>query len=344
MYLNFGRLLLWLCALALHSITLAQPTPVGVAASAGARPVERSTGEWLARMHEATRHGAYVGTFVVSSASGGMSSSRIWHVCDGAQQVERVDALTGAPRSTYRHNDQVVTFLPRSGLVLQERRDSLRLFSDLLQNQDASISEFYSARLVGADRVAGVDADVLLLEPRDRMRFGYRVWSERENGLVVKLQTLDADGRVLEQAAFSDLRLDVRINMAQLIEMMGRTQGYRIERLEPTPTTAATEGWVLKTGVAGFKLMSCIRRPPTSLAQQGKPQGATIQWIFSEGLASVSLFVEPLDRRANDREISLVMGATRLLSRRVQDAWLTVVGEVPQQTLQVFSQSLDRAH
>ena len=344
MHLNFGRLLIWLCALAMQSIAIAQPSPGGLAAHNGARPVERSTGEWLARMHEATRQGAYVGTFVVSSATGGMSSSRIWHVCDGTQQVERVDALTGAPRSTYRHNDQVVTFLPRSGLVLQERRDSLRLFSDLLQSQDAVISEFYSARLVGADRVAGVDADVLLLEPRDRMRFGYRVWSERESGLVVKLQTLDTDGRVLEQAAFSDLRLDVRINMGQLIEMMGATQGYRIERVEPVPTTAAAEGWVLRPGVAGFKLMSCIRRPFAGLAQQGDVQGRTIQWIFSDGLASVSLFVEPLDSHGNTRDVSLVMGATRLLSRRIQGGWLTVVGEVPQQTLEVFSQSLERAH
>ncbi len=343
MYLNLGRVLIWLCALALQSITVAQPSLGGSVVREGGRPVERSTGEWLLRMHEATRHGAYVGTFVVSSATGGMSSSRIWHVCDGAQQVERVDALTGAPRSTYRHNDQVTTFLPRSGLVLQERRDSLRLFSDLLQNQDAAISGFYSARLVGADRVAGVDADVLLLEPRDRMRFGYRVWSERESGLVVKLQTLDRDGRVLEQAAFSDLRLDVRINMGQLIEMMGRTQGYRVERVEPVATTAAAEGWVIKSGVAGFKLTSCIRRPFAGPTPPGDRQGRTIQWIFSDGLASVSLFVEPLDSHAMAHDASLAVGATRLLSRQIQGGWLTVVGEVPQQTLQAFSESLERA-
>ncbi len=343
MILKLARLAAWLCAAALASIAAAQNVPAGAMAPEMTQSGGRSIDQWLTRMHEASRHGSYVGTFVVSSATGGMSSSRIWHVCDGAQQVERVDALTGAPRSTYRHNDRVVTFLPQSGLVLQERRDSLRLFSDLLKNQDAAISEFYAARLVGTERVAGVNAEVLVLEPHDRMRFGYRVWSEKTSGLVVKLQTLDPDGRALEQAAFSDLQLNARVNRDQLIEAMGKTQGYRVERLEPVPTTAIAEGWVLKPTVPGFKLMSCLRRSFSSPDAQGEGALRAVQWILSDGLASVSLFVEPLDRQSPAREVSMVMGATHLLSRRVQDAWLTVLGEVPQQTLQALSLSLERA-
>ena len=340
---RLARLAAGLCAAALSSLALAQGAPAGAVGPQAVQSGERSISQWLTRMHEASRHGSYVGTFVVSSATGGLSSSRIWHVCDGAQQVERVDALTGAPRSTYRHNDRVVTFLPQSGLVLQERRDSLRLFSDLLQHEDAAIADFYSVRLVGSERVAGVSAQVLLLEPHDRMRFGYRVWSETASGLVVKLQTLDPDGRTLEQAAFSDLQLNARVNRDQLIEAMGRTQGYRVQRLEPVPTSASAQGWVLKPTVPGFKLMSCVRRSFSSPHAQGDAAAGAVQWILSDGLASVSLFVEPLERQGPGREVSMVMGATHLLSRRVQDAWLTVVGEVPQQTLQALSLSLERA-
>ena len=73
------------------------------------------------------------------------------------------------------------------------------------------------------------------------------------------------------------------------------------------------------------------------------PTQNTVQWTFSDGLASVSLFVEPMDKQQKAQEVQMSMGATGLLSRRIQDWWLTVVGEVPQQTLQVFSQSLQRA-
>src|SRR5450830_22015 len=84
----------------------------------------RSLNDWLMRMHEASRNRAYVGTFVVSSG-GAMSSAKIWHVCEGNQQVERVETLTGAPRSIFRHNDQVVTFMPDQKVVRSEKRESL---------------------------------------------------------------------------------------------------------------------------------------------------------------------------------------------------------------------------
>ncbi|OYU41869.1 MAG: transcriptional regulator, partial [Burkholderiales bacterium PBB4] len=152
-------------------------------ASADVVPVERSISDWLLRMHEASRRRAYIGTFVVSSANT-MSSARIWHVWDGEQQMERVESLTGAPRSTFRRNDQVITFHPDSKIAMTEKRESLGLFPDLLKASDSAIAQFYSAKQGGTERVAGFDADVVQLTPKDNLRFGYRVWSEKKTGLV----------------------------------------------------------------------------------------------------------------------------------------------------------------
>ena len=71
---------------------------------------------WLSRVHQAARQSVYTGTFVVSSGNN-MASARIWHVCDGTQQLERVESLSGTPRAIFRRNDQVVTFFPQSRLV-----------------------------------------------------------------------------------------------------------------------------------------------------------------------------------------------------------------------------------
>ena len=77
-------------------------------------------------------------------------------------------------------------------------------------------------------------------------------------------------------------------------------------------------------------------------AAGGAPEGS-VQWIFSDGLASVSLFVEPYDRQRHLQEgVVMTAGATQTLTRRLQDWWLTVVGEVPPQTLKAFAQSLER--
>jgi sigma-E factor negative regulatory protein RseB len=194
------------------------------------------------------------------------------------------------------------------------------------------------ARRVGADRVAGFETDVVHLAPKDSLRFGYRIWAEKKTGLVVKLQTVDAEGNVLEQAAFSELQLDAPVRIDKLSQMMASTDGWRIEKAEVVKTTAGAEGWQVKAAVPGFKPVSCYKRPGSGApALEG-----TMQWIFSDGLAAVSLFVEPYDRQRHIQEGLFASGATQTLTRRIQDWWLTAVGEVPPQTLKAFAQSLER--
>lgn len=290
------------------------------------------------RVHEASRVSAYVGTFVVS-ASGTLSSARIWHVCDGEQQVERIEALSGAPRSTFRRNELVQTFLPERRLVIVENRESLGLFPNLLSASDASLAQFYRVRVIGSERVAGLETEIVQLRPVDHLRFGYRVWTEKKSGLVVKLQTLDAQGHVLEQVAFSELQLDVPLSMSKLTQMMDNTAGYRIEKPEMLKTTAAAEGWRLKQAVPGFQPMSCYKRLLGTVADASREH--TLQWIFSDGLASVSLFIEAFDARRHTQAGSTVMGSTYTLTRRLGLWWVTAIGEVPHQTLAAFVQGLE---
>ena len=333
------RWLGWLLAgflLALAARAQAQPVP---AAATPGLAEDRRLGEWLQRLQLASRRRAYMGTFVVSVGSD-MASARIWHVCDGEQQMERVETLTGAPRSTFRRNDQVLTFFPDSRVAVAERRESFGLFPNLLQSGDASIARFYSLLAAGHERVAGFEADVVQLRPRDKLRFAYKIWTEKKTGLVVKLQTLDVHGQVLEQAAFSELQLDAPVSMARLSQMMSNTDGYQVETPDLVKTTAAAEGWALKAPVPGFQPMSGYRRSVASTAE-GR-HDSTLQWIFSDGLATVSLFLEDFDPRRHGQPGAQALGATHTLTRRIGDWWLTAVGEVPPQTLQVFAQALER--
>ena len=331
-------LLVW-APLAMNFVAAQVSQPVTGAAGGTVGLEARSLNDWLMRMQESAKKRSYIGTYVVSSG-GSMSSAKIWHVCEGSQQMERVDTLTGAPRSIYRHNDRVVTFMPDHKVVRSEKRDSLSQFPELLQATDNRIADFYKIRPEGVDRVAGIEADVVSLVPKDAMRFGYRVWTEQKRGLVVKLQTFDTDGRVLEQAAFSELQVDAPIKMDKLLQMMGKVDGYRVEQ-QPllTKTTASAEGWMLRTPVAGFTPMSCYKRP--SSASSTPVAEESLQWIFSDGLASVSIFVEPFDRRRPDRESSVSMGATQTITRQLGNYWITVMGEVPMPTLKLFAAGLE---
>ena len=289
----------------------------------------RSVNEWLVRIHDASRRRAYTGTFVVSVGSD-MVSARIWHVCDGEQQMERVESLTGAPRSTFRRNNQVVTFFPDTKVARSEEREALGIFPNFLKSNDSAIAEFYNLKVLDSERVAGIDAEAVQLVAKDALRYSYRIWTERKSGLVVKLQTLDATGRVIEQAAFSELNLDAPVKMEKLAAMMNNTAGHKLEQVEMSKTTAIAQGWTMSRGVPGFASMNCFKRPDT------------MQWIFSDGLATVSLFIEPFDRKRHTQEGAWAMGATQTLAKRMDDWWLTAVGEVPAPTLKVFAQQLER--
>jgi len=298
--------------------------------------------EWLQRMHTGSRDRSYIGTFVVSAAVGNLSSARIWHACEGNVQIERIDTLSGPPRSTFRRNDQVLTFLPDERVIKSEKRDNLELFPNLLGMPDSTLGDFYGAHVLGHDRVAGFETDVVQFTPKDALRFGYRIWSEKRTGLVMKLQTLDPAGRPVEQSAFSELQLNAPIKIEALAHMMKVPVGYKVEKSELERTTAAVQGWALKNPIAGFKPISCYQRP---VGHAGNER--TLQWTFSDGLASVSLFVEPYDEQRQSQEVMQALGATYTLTRRLVDNhgvswWLTVVGEVPAQTLDAFAQQLVR--
>jgi sigma-E factor negative regulatory protein RseB len=311
----------------------------GGLALAQALPLQTGLNEWLVRIHEASSKQSYVGVFVVS-VEGRMSSARIWHACEGAQQLERVETLTGSPRSTFRRNEQVLTFFPERRVVLSETRESLGLFPNLLQSHSGAIAQFYEVKPVGAERVAGFMADVVQLRPQDRYRFGYRVWTEQKTSLVLKLQTLDGQGRVLEQSAFSELQLDQPVSLSKLSQMMDNTQGWRVESPELVKTTPQAQGWMLRGGVPGFKSMNCYKRH--IVAGPESRHDSTVQWVFSDGLASVSLFIETFDPRRHLQGELQALGSTYALSHRLNQWWVTAVGEVPPQTLTAFVQGLAR--
>ena len=325
------------------SAALASPPPDSPAApgsDAIVAPAERSIVQWIERMHSAPCLRPYAGTFVVLAASGAMASSRIWHACEGSQQMERVEALSGTPRTVFRRNDEVRTFLPQSRVVRSDRRDAAGSFPRVPVTDGTSISQFYASRSVGQERVAGLMADVVWFRPVDSLRFGYKLWSEQQTGLVVKLQTLGPDGRVLEQAAFSELDLDAPVRVHQLAQLMDATAGYKVVAPEVVRTSAAAEGWGLRQPVAGFVPVSCHRR---SLSASDTTQ-SVLQCLYSDGLATVSLFMEPFDPQRHPGQAQIAgSGATQLLAQRIPpDVWVTAVGEVPLKTLRLFAGQLQR--
>ena len=130
------------------------------------------------------------------------------------------------------------------------------------------------------------------------------------------------------------------MKVEQLSRLMDATSGYKVVAPSVVKTTAKAEGWTLRQPVAGFVPVSCHRR-----AVSDTPDAPSVlQCLYSDGLASVSLFVEPFDPQRHPAQPQVSsMGATQLLAQRgPSDMWLTAVGEVPLQTLRLFVGQLER--
>lgn len=332
-----------LSALAFAGFACAAPAARAVdALPAGAALDQREVRAWLMRIHEAASRRNFHGTFVVS-AGGAVSSARIAHYHEGGSQFERIDALDGQMRRVFRHNHLVHTLWPHNRVALVEQRESMNSFPALLQEGDDRIALSYDVRALGLDRVTGREAHMLQLRPKDEHRYGYRLWADKSTGLLLRSEVIGERGQVLESSAFSDVTIGVRPQPEAVLQPMGRLEGYRVIRPTLTPTQLDAEGWSLRAPVAGFRQVSCVRRP-LDAAGPGEQASApdVLQAIYSDGLTYVSLFVEPYDEKRHERAVNTVIGATRTMMRRQGDWWITVVGDVPAATLGMFVTALER--
>ena len=305
----------------------------------------REARAWIERIHAAAGQKNFQGTFVVS-AGGSVTSSRIVHFCDGRNQFERIDSLDGQRRQVLRHNDIVQTLWPGSRVAVIETRRSMGEFPSLLQSSADRIVRYYDARPLGRDRVAGHEANVLLLKPRDHFRFAYRLWSERDSGLLLRAEVLGAQGEVIEASAFSDLQIGVRYQPELVLGPMKRLDGYRVQRPAFESAELRQEGWQVRELPPGFKHVSSVRRsiePATPPMSADAPAPASVlQTIYSDGLTHVSVFIEPFNAALHRHELLMAMGATQTLARRQGDWWLTVIGDVPVVTLRAFAGAMER--
>lgn len=294
---------------------------------------------WLKRIHQAAINRSYQGTMAFS-AGGQVSSSRVVHIFDGRERYERIEVLDGPRRQQFRHNGSMLTLMPETKVAVVEQVDTRVEFPALPAGSQRAV-ESYDVRSIGADRVADHEAEVLLLKPRDGLRYAQRLWAERESGLLLRTEVLGPRGDVLESSAFIHLAIGGKLAPDVVMKPMKRKlDGYRIVRPQTVSTQLDAEGWTLKASPAGFHLVSCTKRP-LDAASEAVAELPILQSVFSDGLTHVSVFVERFDAQRH-KPMRTVQGATNTLMSRHGDWWITIVGDVPMATVQQFEAMLQR--
>jgi sigma-E factor negative regulatory protein RseB len=289
---------------------------------------------WLQRIQAAAGRLNYSGTFVYMHLGGQPQTSRITHVFESGNERERLDILDGAPLTILRANEEVRSYSPDTKTVVVEKRSGRGGFPALLTDPGAAIAEQYDVRKGDLARVAGLDCQVVVLESRDRMRYGHRLWADLATGLLLKAQTINERGEVVEQIAFS--QVDIGGAAEKYASRLAKPKGGRDWRTATpgvTPVRFSETGWHIENPLPGFRKVLELKR--------GIGAVEVGQVVFSDGLASVSVFIEPLSSGAGAQEGISSQGAVNVSRRRIGDHLVTVLGEAPPACISRFAQAIE---
>ncbi|MBI1835463.1 MAG: MucB/RseB C-terminal domain-containing protein [Burkholderiales bacterium] len=283
---------------------------------------------------------SYSGTFVYQQGNQ-IRTSRITHGFDADVEVEKLEILDGKPREYIRRNGEVSCYLPDSKTIQVEKNLSQEAFPALLGEQARHLPLSYVIKKAQMSRVAGTECQVLSLQPKDEFRFGFRVCLEKNSGLLLGVQTMNARNEVIEQIAFTQIAIG-ELDKSRFKPTYTNLSQWKTENL--TVLANVNSGWYVKALPSGFKKTLETKRiipisgsAASNEATQTKAHQA-IQMMFSDGLSTISVFIEP---DSGDRtEGSLQQGAMTIMGRRQGEYWLTVVGEVPQAAIKQVINSI----
>ncbi len=288
----------------------------------------------IERAREAAERFDYVG-ILVNQQGPSLHTSRIIHKHQAKEAVERIEMLDGPPNEIVRRGDEVIWYLPRERRIISDRQIGARSFPGLAQFSHVQLADHYRFHFLEKDRVAGRDTTVIQLLPIDNLRYGYRFWFDQSSGLLLRAQSISERGDVVAQIGFSEVTIG-SLPAARLRERVMATHGWQTEIAVSGP--ADVSGWAFRLP-AGFSRLAAQRRV-IAAKQSGIGEARdVVQIVCSDGLASISIFVEPWSAVRSQNPVQ--EGPVNMVGKRIGKFWLTIVGEVPMVAIRLVADTLE---
>ena len=292
----------------------------------------------LARAHEAAQSLSYNGTYVHQRGRE-VNSLRIAHQRAAGLTLEKLESLDGPPYETVRRGERLLTYLPQQRRLLVRDHEPGPAFPGLRPLDARRLGAHYRLRWLGNEPVAGRPSSTWALEPRDTLRYGYRFWFDKASGLLLRAQTVNEQAEVVEQAAFSQLATGT-LPASRLEARTRDTRGWRTEDASGRPaSTAEAAAWHAGWLPPGFAPVGAWVRRLTPLAQRSDAGREVLQLLYSDGLAGLSVFVEPWSAERSAQPLQL--GAVNMVGKRLGKFSLTIVGDVPLPAVRQIAEAIE---
>ncbi|MET0536040.1 MAG: MucB/RseB C-terminal domain-containing protein [Steroidobacter sp.] len=308
-----------------------------LAAFASAHAGDREARQWLERMSEALATRNYEGRFFHLHDSRS-ESMRIFHRVDNKGRVtERLVSLDGSGREIVRNQSEVTFYMPDRRTVLVEKRTDDSTLLAAVPAYNEQLEAHYSIERGPFTKALGRRTHVIMVQPRDQFRYGYKLWLDDETAMPLKSQLCDRTGKVIEQILFAELNFRDRIPADDLKPSI-TGEGFRWVRQDVQQPRVAGQigGWGVIRLPAGFRLTAWRMQ---IIAGSSVP---VQHLVYSDGLASVSVFIEPADPAAQPMKGLAQVGTAFAYSRALDGHQVTAVGEVPPVTVEAIASGVTK--
>ena len=342
---SFSQALFLLCVFS-GSVSAAEPSatePSTTEPSVSDAPA--AVLEMLGRMQTAVQNLNYQGTLVYLQ-DGQVQSMRVVHKVDQSGESERLINLNGVAREIVRKNDVVTCYMPDSKAATVGRLQiNGNLLSQLAENDFSRLQDYYQFSFEAVERVAGQSAQRILIKPKDASRYGYRLWVDKANAILLRFDLLDEQGEGLEQTMFADISIGGDIPDALLVPEShdDNFTWFKHEQAEQDQKIVESR-WSIANLPQGFSITAQLNH------QMPDSEGPTEHWVLSDGLASISIYIEQIPNGQPAFEGASAMGATNafgVLKKGVLKKGesngsyqITVIGEVPADTVEKLARAV----
>jgi sigma-E factor negative regulatory protein RseB len=297
---------------------------------------------WLEKMGVAVEHLNYEGTLVHMSP-GKAHMYRIYHRVAEGEVTERLVEMDGAGAEIIRTNDEVICIFPAQQSVVVDKRANKGASQSPLEANlpaySAALASHYRLAMLEPERIIDRSAVVVAIYPRDNLRYGYKLWLDSETGMPLKSQLIgDDESMPIEEIRFSMLATP-EIVSADKVRTEQPTDDYQWTRHGNRPEktqSLASINWQSRGLPAGFMQTAAMHE---YMEGSANPR---VHVVYSDGLASVSVFVDVGIAASEQVEGLSMMGAANAYSVMMEGMLVTAMGEVPPRTVELISQSMAR--
>ena len=292
--------------------------------------------QWLDEMSSALQTLDYEGTFVYLH-DGKLEAMRIFHQVDAGGERERLVSLTGSAREVLRDDKAVTCIMPDNKSVMVGQSRPRQPFP-VVPRDLGSVSNYYLLEDLGDDRMAGHMTRVIAITPKDKYRYGYRFWIDKDTRMLLKSDLTGPDSEPIEQVMFTRLGIGAEISDAEL-EPSLTGEGYSWHRQEDVRHDPVVKpgkpAWRVDSLPAGFELTHFQHK------RMRETGAAAEHMVYSDGLATVSVYVEQLSAPGDAFKGLSTMGAVNAFGLLLDDYQVTVVGEVPPLTVEMIARAVE---